>query len=196
MRARLMVLMVAGLGATAGCDAFSFEEDVYDDRIEESLDRVERIQDAGFTDPSTLPVTGSAQYNGTAVIEVEDTDAYTLAGDLELNVGFAGDGSVSGTIEDLTNEDDEEFGGAITMSGGTIDRNAAGTAELDPTFILGLGGSIEAPDGTEYQVDESSVALGDFYGADEEFVFGGLAGELCAGTSDCVEFGGTFDGEQ
>ena len=195
MRATGVILAVAGLSALAGCEGFSFGDgDTYDRRIEESLDRGELIAEAGFTDPSTLPTSGSAQYTGTAIIEVEDEDPYTLAGDLELNVGFADAGSVSGTIGDLVDEDDDEYDGEILMTGGTIDRDAAGTAELDPTFAMELGGSIETPDGTQYDVDETSVALGDFYG--DDYVFGGMAGDLCTADDDCVEFGGTFDGER
>lgn len=195
MRVTGFIVALAGLGVLAGCDGdVSFGDHAYDQRVEESAERVEILVDEGFTDPSTLPTSGSAQYNGTAFIEVEEEDPYTLAGDLELNVGFADEGSVSGTIEDLVDEEDDRYSGEIVLTGVTIDRDATGTTNLDPNFGLELGGNIETPDGTDYEVDESSIALGDFYG--DDYVFGGLAGELCTKTDDCVEFGGTFDGER
>jgi hypothetical protein len=45
----------------------------------------------------------------------------------------------------------------------------------------------------EYEVDETSIALGDFYG--DDYVFGGIAGDLCT-AEDCVEFGGSFNRER
>jgi hypothetical protein len=60
-------------------------------------------------------------------------------------VDFAGEELVSGTTGDLVDEDDEEYAGEIIMTGGTIDRDATGTTELDPTFALELCGAIEPP---------------------------------------------------
>jgi hypothetical protein len=104
---------------------------------------------------------------------------------LELNVRFAGEELVSGTTGDLVDEDDEEYAGEIIMTGGTT--------ELDPTFALELCGAIEPPNGMEYEVDETSIALGYFYG--DDYVFGGIADDLCT-AEDCVEFGGSFNLER
>jgi hypothetical protein len=61
VRLTWFILAVAELGVLTGCDNVnSGEEDGFEDRVEESAERVGVLAQAGFTRPCTPPTSGAA----------------------------------------------------------------------------------------------------------------------------------------
>lgn len=98
-----------------------------DQALEEALDN------ATFTDPTDIPDAGSATYVGAISFGIDDS---SMEGDMTLNVGFAGDGNISGSATNFVFLDEIDpdnldldaplptVDGTLTFENGTIDPNA------------------------------------------------------------------------
>ena len=126
-----------------------------------------------MTDPSTLPTSGSATYDGlvdmSAAGEAE-TFFETMTGEVSgLDVGF-GDDTVTGTATNFVTSDEERLAGEVTFGGGFVDRavepNGGGW-----TFGASDTGGLLTDEGGSQHVVSNGVLRGDFVGADR-----GLAG--------------------
>lgn len=114
-----------------------------------------------------LPMSGSATYVGFAQIisdrSVIPTTSTELVGKASLEVGFAGTGSMTGTI-DTFDDEGTAYGGALAVSGGAISAGANG-----PEVRAAVSGTLTNA-GDSYEVDGN--ISGGFFGADGEYLNG------------------------
>lgn len=187
--ALLMLSVLAACGSSDdGDDGAGFDE------LEARSDELRNeVQDLSFTDPSSLPTTGAATYEGVVGLNLEsipdDTlQGYDMAGELEMTVNFAGAGDeVTGKADNFVGVDGEEFDGALIIDDGSIDRTA--DPETGNTFGAQMAGELTAEDGTSWTVDTGLE--GDFAGADQSHAFGEVTGSACT-DSACTEVDGGF----
>jgi hypothetical protein len=114
-----------------------------------------------------LPPSGSATYTGFAQVisdrSVIPTSSTELVGRATLEVGFAGAGSMSGTVDDF-DDAGTEYGGALTVSNGSISSDANGPlvrGDINGTLTNG---------GTSYDVNGN--ISGSFFGPNGEYLNG------------------------
>lgn len=114
-----------------------------------------------------LPTTGSATYSGYAQVisdrSVIPTTSTELVGQATLKVGFAGTGSMSGTVE---NFDDQgtAYGGSLAVSDGAISTDTNG-----PLVRGNIKGTL-TKDGAAYDIN--GKISGGFFGAGGEYLNG------------------------
>jgi len=113
------------------------------------LEALQATQDFNTTDIAALPTGGTANYTGFAQIVGDGTvlNATEIVGEADLTVGFAGTGSMTGT---LSNFDDPTgtYTGTLDVTGGTFsDANGARTVRSD------VSGTLTRNTGTEFSVD-------------------------------------------
>jgi hypothetical protein len=144
------------------------------------------IEPLSYTDPLTLPASGSARYEGViglAAFELPDEDRDNavlaaavpdLVGQMRLDVEFADD-AASGEARNFRTEKDEVWGGTLKISDVVIYRDTDVTEF--PTYEGLIGGTLTR-DGSTLEVDADLV--GDFLGADAGYT----AGEVYGGISD------------
>ncbi len=184
---------VAGLAvicaALAGCDEFAFtattpEEQAFLDLQDQTLSIRDEIDDLSETPYTDLPVSGGAQYVGTAVISLDTPTTSELVGDASIQVNFATD-RVTGGMDGFHGMVDggpvEAYDGTIVLSNGVIavrdsgyiDAQANGTltsdshdinvgAELTGTFLGDTSGSLVPPAGIDLNSDADSDFQLDF----------------------------------
>lgn len=114
-----------------------------------------------------LPTSGSATYTGFAQIisdrSVIPTTSTELVGRATLEVGFAGTGSMTGTVDDFDDQG-TEYGGSLAVSNGVITTDANGPlvrGDINGTLTNG---------GTSYGVN--GKISGGFFGATGEYLNG------------------------
>lgn len=114
-----------------------------------------------------LPMSGSATYTGYAQIisdrSVIPTNSTELVGRATLEVGFAGGGSMSGTVDDFDDQG-TDYGGSLTVSNGAITTDANGPlvrGDIKGTLTNG---------GASYGVD--GKISGGFFGPNGEYLNG------------------------
>lgn len=157
----------------------SAEFDAIDEAAGALVAEGEALFDAeGYTDPMTLPPSGSADYAG--FIGIETDDVQTI-GELELTADFSGAGSISGSATNFVNDDSGSYSGTLTVSNGVIDR-AADLNNFDYTFNADIDGTLTSG-GDDFVV--SGLMEGDFIGNDHEFIGGDVTGTVV--TSEGVE---------
>lgn len=190
------VAMPAMIGGLAGCDDVG-GGDGRDDRptYAELLQRGGAIEneiiaaDLEFTDPSTLPVSGTAEYNGVIAIQSEGSSGAPgrMVGELEMEMDFGNDDDVlSGSAGNFVTADGRELDGSLELGMGGLDR------DVDPngggwTYAGGIGGTLTAPGGAGY--DYSGSFVGDFLGDEPDYAAGQTEGIVQGPGGN-----GTFDG--
>lgn len=114
-----------------------------------------------------LPMSGSATYTGYAQVisdrTVIPTTSTELVGKATLEVGFAGAGSMSGTVDDF-DDNGTEYGGSLAVSNGAISSDANG-----PRVRGDIQGTL-TKDGVSYDVDGN--ISGSFFGSGGEYLNG------------------------
>lgn len=114
-----------------------------------------------------LPPSGSATYTGFAQVisdrSVIPTTGTELVGKARLEVGFAGTGSMTGTIDDF-DDNGTDYGGSLTVSGGEISAGPNG-----PQVQSAVSGTL-TNGGASYDVDGNIT--GGFLGPDGEYLNG------------------------
>lgn len=173
--ALLLVLPLAacssggGGGGSDGSDtipgSFSGRADLYNANLNR-IGWTDVDPDPNYTDPSTLPQTGSAAFQG--VMYVEDiTEGRDLLGRAQLDVSFSGN-DISGSATDFRDTAGVLHDGTLILDGAdTIDRSA----DVESTYTYGLevDGSLVYPD-TGTQVFDGQL-WGDFYRGDAEYIY-------------------------
>jgi hypothetical protein len=145
------------------------------------------LSSKAYTDPTTLPTSGGATYDGLMSLE-------QIVGEMTMTTDFAND-AISGSMTNFIDEDDSAISGTLTISSasdGGIDRTVDTATAY--TFTAELTGELSDEDGAYTIV---SVILGDFTGPDQEYVEGSVIGFAIYTVSDEeIDFSGHFGGEQ
>ena len=170
-------------------DFENFEDlgEEYQERITDLYEGIGALRSIAFTDPTTLPTSGGATYDGLMSLE-------NLVGEMTMTADFADD-AISGSVTNFIIDDDTAVLGTLDIGSGAIDR----TADTDTayTFAADLTGelSIEEEDGA---YDIVGTILGDFTGPDHEYVEGSVIGTAnhTINEEDTNDFSGHFGGEQ
>ena len=137
-----------------------------------------------YTDPSTLPITGSANYEG--VMTMGSGGAMPeMAGELTLDMNFA-DSSLSGGASNFVTEDGEEMTGSLDVASGRILTEI--DVSEDYTYGALLTSQLEDEAGGDY--DFAGGLAGDFLGEDHSHAEGIVEGTVM--TPDGVDY---FEGE-
>ncbi len=192
------LLMVCALAACGETDDDGDNDGNAFESLEARSDALtNEVQDLAFTDPSALPTTGTATYEGVVGLNLESVpdetlQGYDLAGELEMTVNFAGAGdAITGRADEFVGIDGEEFAGALIIDDGSLDRDADLSSEY--TFGADLAGELTGEDGTSRTFD--TEMLGDFAGSDHSHAFGVVGGTACTDTA-CTLVEGGFVGER
>mgnify|MGYP005992188061 CR=1 FL=1 len=174
-------------------DFEEFYEEDYDDLGEEFTARAEDLYGGiaelfttPYTDPTTLPTSGSASYDGLLSLG-------PAIGEMELIANFS-EGSIGGTVGNVVLGDDTVATGslAITSASGAIDRST--DTSVDFTFSAGLDGTLSDDTGS---YDVEATMLGDFTDTDYGYVEGFVEGTVTeSGSSDSEYLYGEFLGER
>ena len=114
----------------------------------------------GFTDPSTLPTSGSATYDGVLglVFEPGTTAESSAIGTMQMNVLF-GENDITGNVTDFIDDSNRAYQGTLTINNGDIDRGA--DVEFEFTYFADLGGQLTGPSGT---MTIDAIMAGDLLG--------------------------------
>ncbi len=172
--AGLTMLCVAACGGSSG--NVSIGEEIDPDAVVARLAEGQAVLDRVIALPNTafnaMPTTGSATFEGFAQINIDsdlssNLDDIEVVGDSELTAQFAGDGRVTGRIDNMIGAvGTPEAGGTIDTVDGEIligaDFSRIGTGALRPNqWEADYGGTITFA-GDSYTLDDSIV--GDFRG--------------------------------
>ena len=124
-------------------------------------------QTLGRADMADLPPSGGATYVGFAQVisdrSVIPTTSTELVGKASLEVGFAGSGSMTGTIDDF-DDNGTDYGGSLTVSDGEISAGPNG-----PQVRGAVAGTL-TNNGESYDVDGNIT--GGFFGPTGEYLNG------------------------
>jgi hypothetical protein len=154
-------LAVAGLAALTGCEEFSFtdstttEDEAYLALQAETLALRDATEFLSVTDAVDLPTTGSATYEGTALIAMDAPTggvASELIGDASIVADFEAatvSGQADGFYGTVNGGDVAAFEGTIFVSQGTIDSSNVGNDQIaaDVNGTLSGGGDTLVVDG-------------------------------------------------
>ncbi len=126
---------------------------------------------------STLPTTGSANYEGSIYINTPGN--ITVAGELELAFDFA-NADFDGKATDIVDSDGYQYDGELDVTNGFIDRSADPNTSY--AFIGDIDGTVTDPDDNAYTLD--AFIVGDFFGNNEEYVAGVIRGDVDSDLGD------------
>ncbi len=156
-----MSLAVAGLAVLAGCEEFSFteptttEDEAYLALQAETLALRDATEFLTVTDAVDLPVSGSATYEGTALIALDAPTggaASELIGTASITADFEAatvSGQADGFYGTVDGGDVAAFEGTIFVSQGAIDSSNSGNDQIsaDVNGTLSGGGDTLVVDG-------------------------------------------------
>ncbi len=186
MVARTWVVALAAAGVMAGCSDSGSDgggqRPSYDDLTSEAEALGERAEDMYLTDPSDLPTSGSASYEGViGFATLGDSGApEDFAGELSLNVDFD-DSELSGQASNFVTAGEEQLEGSLSITNGELDRDT--DPEIEPTYTFDMNGTLSDASDDDFQVDAEGA--GAFLGDSGEATFGVVAGGISSedGTS-------------
>lgn len=173
------VAIAALLAACSGGGGGGGSPDSYGDYVSLNTDLKRQLEYLPQTSPSNLPTTGTAAYEGAAgfIIGVSPSDSIQYFGAIDLTVGFAGAGDVSGRISDVysngnvfSGEDAGPVSGTLTIGNGRVERVEPGPG-INPNIYADVDGTLTHGDIT--QVVEGRLN-GQFLGTDPDYVSGNL----------------------
>lgn len=141
-----------------------------------------------YTDPSTLPTSGSFTYDGVLGVTLDDGSG--VAGQMTLNIEFGSD-DVFGKVRNIVDDSEAIYQGRLKITGGSIDR-AVDPSSDDFTFKANLGGTVTSLEG-ETTVD--GMIFGDFLGDDYQYVIGNVSGTATT-PEGLTDIDGSFGGER
>lgn len=135
------------------------------------------IDPVAFTTLSTVPSNLTATYDGYAYGTLSgnpSTITDTLMGAVSMDVALtASTATITGTMDDFYDDDDNAVSGQLTISGGTFDR--AGDPNADSTLNINFAGTLTDAGQT---LTVGGQLQGDFLGAGYEGVGGALLGQV------------------
>ena len=178
-----------GSGGSGGEDRPTFD-DLAD--LGDAIDAESLALD--YTQPTTLPGSGSATYEGmvaldTVIVDGSLQDSPDLIGELTMTASF-GSNAIGGQATNFVSETDETFDGTLPITDGLISRNV--DVEEEYTFGAIMDGELTDEGGDTY--DFFTDLSGDFLGTDYGYVYGSAEGVACAATCSPIE--GQFIGER
>ncbi len=125
------------------------------------------------TDPATLPLSGSARYDGVLRLDSETAAGNVLLdGALQLDVAFASD-SLSGSAGNFVSQAEVPYDGILTIANGVIDRLADTSTSY--TILADLSGALTGGGET---LNYAITLNGDFLGLQAGAVIGVLQGQV------------------
>lgn len=137
-----------------------------------------------YTDPATLPASGSAQFQGVMGLIVETSGgSLAINGGMTLSASFATD-ALSGAANGFVDENAVTYSGALAIANGVIDRGAV--TGSDYTYSATMGGTLVSA--------ADSFAIiggihGDFHGATFSATSGVVTGTATSGIGVGYLFG-------
>lgn len=193
MVARTWLAALAAAGAVAGCSDSDSSDRSFDDLDAAGAALSEEAFDAGLTDPSTLPTSGSATYDGYMGMTLEDdaTNPTVLVGDLTMSVEFEGTPTFEGTADDFVDDQNDEYDGSLQITEGVVFRDVDVEEFYSAEFEV--DGTLTDPDGDDLEF--SGDGVGDFFGDDQEYMLGEHGGIVTV-DGDIIEYGGGFVAER
>jgi len=192
-----LLLLPILFGLVAGCSDGSGDGSAFESLGDDYENLVDDIEGEDYTDPASLPTTGTARYEGVVGLDFEsvdsgDLEAFDMAGDIELTVNFAGSGDpITGRAGNFVTSDDEAVDGALIIDDGVIDRGA--NPDDSFTYTADMDGVLTTEDGTNWDVD--TYLLGDFSGEEHEHALGYVGGTGCT-AAGCGLVDGGFVAER
>lgn len=149
----------------------------------------DRTAQLGLTDPGTLPVSGSASFDG--VIGLGSDGANGAPGDfggtIALAVDFGSD-ELAGEATDFVTAGEDRIDGTLAITASAIDR--ASDPSVEPTYSFDMAGTLVEEDGDAFDVD--MVGDGAFLGSDGEATFGFVDGVIVNDQGVGTDVGGAY----
>lgn len=193
MAGRAWLGALAAAGLAAGCsDSGSGSDADASPTYAELSEQVEVLEDRTenllLTDPSSLPTSGSASYDGVIGLGSDGSGGAPkdFAGELTLNVDFSRD-DLSGQATNFVTAGEERLDGTLAITTGDIARGT--DPKLEPTYAFDMGGTLSDADGDDYRVDATGV--GAFLGEDADATFGFVGGEMTS-AGGTASLGGAY----
>lgn len=136
-----------------------------------------------YTDPATLPPSGSAQYQGVIGLIVETAGGpLAINGGMTLAASFATD-TLSGAANGFVDENALTYSGALAIANGAIDRGAV--VGSDYTYSATLGGTLTS-------IADSFSILGDIHGDFHGATFSATSGVVTGAATSGIGVGYLF----
>lgn len=193
MAGRAWIGALAAAGLVTGCSDGGSGSDAnasptYGELSDQAGALEDRTENLPLTDPSVLPTSGSASYDGVIGLVSDGAGGAPedFAGELTLNVDFRRD-DLSGQATNFVTAGEERLDGTLAITGGDIARGT--DPELEPTYAFDMGGTLSDTDGDDYRVDATGV--GAFLGEDAEATFGFVGGEMIS-KNGTASLGGAY----
>ncbi len=145
-----------------------------------------------YTDLTSIPVSGSATYEGYISAQLSNTTddvTDTLIGQLHLNVSFEAGDMVTGEADGFLDDAGASLNGSVVLSQGSLNRG--GDPNVDATFIFRGAGDLHDADGRTLTL--STVFEGDFLEDGYTAVGGDILGQVTVEGED-QNLGGLFIG--
>lgn len=175
-----VALLSACGGGSGGADASFADRQSEFDTLAAELDALP------FTNASTLPAIGTATYNGFLGVGTGDA---VIGGQMQLNANFESN-SIDGDVRNIIDNQNNEYGGTLLITNGSINR--AADVETEYSFGADLGGNL-TQGGDTFSVD--ATMDGDFVGGDYVGVRGDVTGTVAAPEGISI-IGGEFYGKR
>ena len=175
------ILTLTACGGSGGSQTFASLL-AQGDAIADEINTIE------FTDPSTLPASGSATYDG--FIGIQASNLGEALGEMTLRANFATN-AITGDVSNVVTADDEPLIGTLAISNGAIDRSADIAVEY--TYGADIDGQLTGEEGVF--VVEGDL-LGDFTDTDYQYVEGIVEGTVTLDQTTFPIISGGFVGER
>lgn len=147
-----------------------------------NADLLEAATDAGATPVDIIPDTGSATYDGTLFLTLQDGSEDGVIGQAQMVTSFATN-SITGNADNFYDLEGNATAGSLTMEDGGFDRTVglvSGEMNGNVTF-------------TEGAMDVETAVIGNFSGTDADYLSGILVGDAApSGADDIAVVGGFY----
>lgn len=185
---QVLILGVSGF-VVAGCESSGDSENrqTFAELESEATALGAEVSGLDEVNSATLPTSGGATYNGTLGFSLSDggSSSPQILSDVAITATFqAGDGSISGTISNFVNENDQAYSGQMTLQNGLVDREAtAGNLFTFEADLVGTVRNTSTGDSLSGRAGDTSI-IGDFFGEVPAEAPSHLSGELVGAMFD------------
>lgn len=176
---KLTALMLPAILGLAACGGTTVPlPPTLDEIADKGLALLETTEQLGdFTDPSTLPTSSSATYDG--VMAVALSDGSEVAGEMEMNVNFSGTPTIDGRVYNIVDGNEVYYDGELDLGNSVVDRGA--NVAFEYTYGVEMTGTVTGDGST---VDVGAVMLGDFVGNNHQQTLGIVVGTVSVDNQD------------
>lgn len=182
------IVLLSGCGGGGGGGGNAGSSPSFASYDAQFVSLAERNQNIPFSDPASLPTTGSATYSGVLAVQ---SGLLVAAGDLTLNANFGPvSNPITGSVTNIVNNENQRYSGSLAIGNSSIDRTA--DVNTDYTFAASLTGQLGLNGETGVVNGE---ILGDFLGTDQRSVAGEVFGTI-SNLSAADQFEGGFIAER